>query len=269
MHADLFFDSHGIVSLPAESAVILYCLAEQDFFDLLLHAKFTAGLTDKVLEDLVSAYTTLTIHEGFHITILGQTDPGVRVFLVVCCGQKLEIGRGEELVNIRVRDLGQFGGLPLRGSPGLANEKGRDSLHEVGVLHEFARDGMLATESLCDGPARASLKCLQSNSHRCRRSLLDGALCLLDPLLDILGSVLVLQNRLEAFVDVLNCATRSKDVVNSRANVATDRAGDGLVVGKTSREFLDGRVDDMQALLQSCVVLELQLTKASFQIRER
>jgi hypothetical protein len=57
-----------------------------------------------------------------------------------------------------------------------------------------------------------------------------------------------------------------ESVVNGLADVATDGAGDGLVVRKTSGEFLNCRVDDLEALLQGCVVLELQLAKAGLKV---
>jgi hypothetical protein len=57
-----------------------------------------------------------------------------------------------------------------------------------------------------------------------------------------------------------------ESVVDSLADVATNGAGDGLVVGKTSGEFLDCGVDDLQALLEGRVVLELQLTKTGLKI---
>jgi hypothetical protein len=59
-----------------------------------------------------------------------------------------------------------------------------------------------------------------------------------------------------------------ESVVNGLADIATNGAGDGLVVRKTSGEFLDCGVDDLEALLEGCVVLELQLTETGLKVGE-
>lgn len=60
-----------------------------------------------------------------------------------------------------------------------------------------------------------------------------------------------------------------ESVVDSLANVTTDGACDGLVVGKTGGELLDCGVDGLEALLEGRAVVELQLTEAGLKVRKR
>lgn len=192
----------------------------------------------------------------------------MRVLAVVIGAQELELRcGGEEGINIRVDDLGELGWLPLRRGPGLADEERRNALDEVGVLHELGSHGVLAAESLGDGPLLALAKLLECDADGGGRALDDGVPGLGSPRADLLG--LVGGHALEGVEDLVHIVGGLEGVVDGLADVTTNGTCDGLVVGKTSGELLDCRVDNLEALLEGCVVLELQLAEAGLKVGKR
>jgi hypothetical protein len=252
------------VSLPAQLLVLLDSPAVQELGNLLLRTELSAVRAHKVLDGLLPAGIAL-VHKVLQILLPGQTHPCVRVLLVVVGAQEFKVGLSrEESVDFGVSDLGQLGRLPLGCGPRLADEQGRNALDKVWVLHELACHGVLATESLGNGPPLTLAKLLESDANGSGRTLCDGLLGLRSPLLDFLE---VRQNALvKSGKNLLDVVVALEYIVDAFADLTTDGLSNGLVVGKTGGELFDRKVDDLQALVQSCGVLELQLTKTGLKV---
>ena len=217
-----------------------------------------------MLNGLVPAGVTL-VYKVLQILLPRQTNPCVRVLPVVVGAQKFKAGLSrEESVDLSVGDLGKFRRLSLGCGPWLADEQGGNALDEVWVLHELACHGVLATECLGNGPPLTLAELLESDANGGGRTLCDSLLGLRSPLLDLL------EVRHDALIksckNCLDVVAALEHVVDAFTDLATDGLSDGLVVGKTSGELLNRQVDDLQALVQSCGILELQLTKTGLKV---
>ena len=235
------------VSLPAQLLLLLNSPAVQELGNLLLGAELATVGAHKVLNGLGTASVAL-VDKVLQVLLPRQTNPCVRVLLVVVGAQKFKVRLGrEEGVDFSVGDLGQLGRLPLWSGPRLADEQGGNALDKVWVLHELACHGMLATECLGDGPSLALAELLESDANRGGRALGDGLLGLSGPLLDLLK---VRQHALvKSCKNRIDVVAALENVVDAFADFTADGLSDRLIMGKTSGELFDREVDDLQALV--------------------
>lgn len=188
-----------------------------------------------MLDDNFPASAVGLVDENFDVPLPRQPDPGVRVLDVVFGAQELEVGLcGEVRFDLGVGDLGELGRLPLGSGSGLADEEGGDALDEVGVLHEFAGDGVFAAEGLGDGPVGAFAELLEGNANGCGGALEDGLLGFGGPFVDLGGSCLVANSvgasdlgdslAIEGVENLVDSVRGLETVIDGLADVAADRS---------------------------------------------
>jgi hypothetical protein len=125
---------------------------------------------------------------------------------------------------------------------------------------------VFATEGLSNGPPLAFAKLLESDANGGRRTLCDSLLGLRSPLLNLFE---VRQNALiKSAKDGVDVVAALEHIVDAFADLSTDGLSDWLVVRETGGELFDRKVDNLQTLVQSCGILELQLAKTGLEVRK-